>query len=276
MFFYNRSTQVAASGKLDAAGDYMHLKTFPAGQFNKAWRQIVPLGCGMLFFYDEETGNAATGRLDAVGDYTNLKDFPATQFGKSWTIVPVDGSRLFFYNSATGAAKTGRFDSTGNYFNLKDFPPGQFGTWTSIVSVDGGAMFFYNADWNDETGTQAAYGKIDSAGNYAHLKDFQVGQFGKWSSITSLIGRWLLFYTFDGLSFFAGTGKLDASGNYTHVKDVNPGMSWQYILPVEGQNLFFYRDGTDKRAASGRIDSTGDVKRRDFGAAFGSWSVIAG
>jgi hypothetical protein len=275
MFFYNADTRVAASGKLDAAGDYIHLKSFPANQFG-AWTRIVSLRDSMILFSNAETGQAAVGKLNSTGDYTHLKDLPL--FGKGHIIVPVDDSRLFTYYPATGAAKTGKIDAAGNYTNLKELPAGQFGPWQDIVSLDGGMLFFYHADWDDALGgTKAASGMIDTFGNYTHLQTFPTGQFGKWSQVLALAGRWLYFHLAqDSLNAPAATGKVSPDGKYSHVKSISTNPGYWNVVPVEGYQLFHYRSGTTTRAASGRIDSTGDVKQRDFGNAFGLWSLIAG
>ncbi len=85
LFFYDQITGATGTGELDASGDYVSLKDFPAGQFGH-WTHIVS-GGGELFFYSRETHTAGTGRLAADGDYVNLKDFPAGQFGYWSNIV---------------------------------------------------------------------------------------------------------------------------------------------------------------------------------------------
>ncbi|MBW5483520.1 hypothetical protein [Streptomyces bambusae] len=39
LFFYSKDTGAAGTGKLDAYGDFVNLKDFPAGQFGK-WTHI--------------------------------------------------------------------------------------------------------------------------------------------------------------------------------------------------------------------------------------------
>ena len=41
MFFYNSGTTVAASGRLEADGNFTELHEFPAGQFGAGWTHIV-------------------------------------------------------------------------------------------------------------------------------------------------------------------------------------------------------------------------------------------
>jgi hypothetical protein len=84
MFFYNSQTTAAASGRLDAAGNFINLKDFPAGGFG-AWTHIVS-DDRRLFFYNSETTAAASGRLNPDGSFTNLQDFPAGNFGE-WTNI---------------------------------------------------------------------------------------------------------------------------------------------------------------------------------------------
>lgn len=87
MFFYNSGTGAAGSGRLEASGDYTHMKGFPSGQFGE-WEQVVPLDGGRLFFYNSNGGSAlaGSGYLDADGDYVHLKGFPPGQFGQ-WTNI---------------------------------------------------------------------------------------------------------------------------------------------------------------------------------------------
>jgi len=84
MFFYNSGTTVAASGRLEADGNFTELHEFPAGQFG-GWTHIVSVG-GLLFFYNSGTTVAASGRLEADGNFTELHEFPAGQFG-GWTHI---------------------------------------------------------------------------------------------------------------------------------------------------------------------------------------------
>ncbi|TXS34525.1 hypothetical protein EAO71_00985 [Streptomyces sp. ms191] len=280
MFFYDYSTRTAATGKIDASGAFVHLQTFPVNQFGK-WPQIASVGCGVLFFYSDEGANvlSASGRVDGAGGYTHLKDYPANQFAKSFQVVPLGGGRVFFYNSTTGAAKVGKFDTSGNYTNLKDSQAGTFGKWTSIVPFETGEVFFYNGDFADETGTQAAIGKFDSFGAFSQTASFPVNQFGKWSSITALAGRWALFQYSDGVSFPQATGQFTAAGAFNHKKNVALGRFWGATPIDEGSQLFLYSSagsdgGAFVKAASGRMDAAGDIKLRDLGPSFDRWSHI--
>jgi hypothetical protein len=58
MFFYNADSGAAASGMLNAEGDYSHLKDL--GPFGK-WTNIVPLDGARLFFYNSTLRTAAMG-----------------------------------------------------------------------------------------------------------------------------------------------------------------------------------------------------------------------
>ncbi|WP_162951058.1 hypothetical protein [Streptomyces sp. CC0208] len=280
MFFYDYSTRSAATGKVDASGAYIHLQTFPVNQFGK-WTQIASLGCGVLFFYNDEGTNvvSASGRVDGAGGFFHLKDYALNQFAKSFRVVPLGAGRVFFYNYDTGAAKVGRFDTSGNYTNLKDYPAGTFGKWDSIVPFETGEVFFYNGDFSDETGTQAAIGKFDSSGAFSQTVSFPVNQFGKWSSITALSGRWALFQYSDGVSFPQATGQFTAAGAFNHKKNVALGRPWSAIPIDEGSQLFLYSSaGSDSgafvKAASARMDAAGDIKLRDLGPDFSRWSHI--
>ncbi|MEW2806582.1 hypothetical protein AB0929_05560 [Streptomyces massasporeus] len=279
MFFYDYNTRAAATAKVDASGAFIHLQTFPVNQFGK-WTQIASLGCGVLFFYNDEGANviSASGRVDGAGGYTHLKDYALNQFAKSFQVVPLGAGRVFFYSS-TGAAKVGRFDTSGNYANLKDYPAGTFGQWTSIVPFETGEVFFYNGDFSDETGTQAAIGKFDSSGSFSQTVGFPVNQFGKWSSITALSGRWALFQYTDGVFFPQATGQFTTAGAFNHKKNVALGRFWTAIPIDEGSQLFLYSSaGSDAgafvKAASGRMDAAGDIKVRDLGPDFSRWSHI--
>ncbi|MFE5186608.1 hypothetical protein [Streptomyces sp. NPDC056628] len=276
MFFYSTSG-AAASGKLDASGNYINLRDFPQGQFSK-WTHIASLDSGQLFFYNngEQGTQAASGRLDADGEYTNLVDFPTNQFGHWSIIVPLDGARLFFY-SDTGAAAIGKLDEDGNYINLRDFPQGQFSSWTHIVPLAGGRLFFYNGNFGEEpTGTQAASGEIDLAGNYTNLKDFQADQFGRWTDIAPVNRTQLFFYHVNVHK--ASCGKLDASGDYVHQHDtvVLPGGDWWKVVSVGSSRLFLYNGGTPTRAASGEVNSAGEYKQlvSFHPDQFGRWDII--
>jgi hypothetical protein len=90
MFFYDIDTQNAASGRLDATGNFTELVEFPGGQPTSfgVWTHIVSVG-DLLFFYNRETQGAASGRLDATGNFTELMEFPGgqpTSFGV-WTHI---------------------------------------------------------------------------------------------------------------------------------------------------------------------------------------------
>ncbi|MFD9100003.1 hypothetical protein ACFVZN_02885 [Streptomyces virginiae] len=273
MFFYNADTRLAASGKLDAAGSYTHLRDL--GQFGD-WKQIVTLGCGTLFFYNDVTGKAAWGKLDAAGAYTHITDLPAGQPGKSWQVVPVGREQLFFYNKATRAGRTGVIDTAGTFAIQKDYPAGHFATWGNIVPLDNGLLFFYNNNF-DGGPSQALSGYVDWLGHYTDLHIFPNGQFGQWWNVQSLAGNWLHFQG-DPITQKGATGKLDAdTGLYTHVKYLTQVGDWPKIISVGGgYQLFMYKAGPPTAAASGRIDLSGDLKRVEFGSSFGKWSVIVG
>jgi hypothetical protein len=75
MFFYDRDTGAAMSSRLDASGNFIDLKDFPAQSFAD-WTHILTIATADLFFYNRRTGGALTGTLDSTGNYRDLKKFP--------------------------------------------------------------------------------------------------------------------------------------------------------------------------------------------------------
>jgi hypothetical protein len=113
LLFYNGSTGLAVTGKLNSDGTFTQFNTY---NLASTWTHIVGVG-GMILFYDANTGAGTSARLDSNGVLTILKS-SATGFSPGWTTVMESNGLLFFYNSNTGVWASCSIDVDGNVIQL--------------------------------------------------------------------------------------------------------------------------------------------------------------
>jgi hypothetical protein len=128
MLFYNGSSGLAVTGKLNSDGTFTQFNTY---NLASTWTHIVGVS-GMILFYNINTGAGTSARLDSNGVLTILKS-AAPGFSTGWTTVMESNELLFFYNSNTGDGATCFIDGVGNVIQLQTFT-GTFSTGWSIVT----------------------------------------------------------------------------------------------------------------------------------------------
>ena len=131
MLFYNGSTGLTVTGRLNSDGTFSQLNTY---HFAATWTHLVGIN-GMILFYNINNGAGASARLDSNGVLTLLKTSTGhPSFSPGWTTVMESNGLLFFYNSHTGDGATGSIDNAGNVIQVQSFA-GTFSTgWTVVTS----------------------------------------------------------------------------------------------------------------------------------------------
>ena len=182
LLLVNNANHVAETGRLDASGNYLRLRTHTGFD---VWTHIVPTSNGLVLFYfgkhiDSGTGKVVTGRVGDDGSYVDLKSY--TGFDPWSHIVSTSDGILLFYNSSTGVAVTGRIDADGNYADLRTatFDLG----WRLIVPTTNGLVLFYRGHPGDVSKVEAVVGRIDAQGAYTDVS--LVRGLDGWSRIVSV------------------------------------------------------------------------------------------
>jgi hypothetical protein len=261
LLFYNSGTGLAATGRVDANGNYADLRTF---KLDRGWRSIVPTGNGLVLFYDR--GKAVTGRFQADGSFQNLQSYAG--FEKTWSQIAStsDGILLFYrrpgvYNEdgtptvpqegksegqpLPGLAATGRIDANGNFGDLGTFDG--FDPWSHVVPTHSGLVLFY------QMGTgQVTTGRVQPDGSFHNLRDY-TGFDRTWYHIVSTSDGILLFY--NSAAGALVLGRVDENGNYAGIRS-RAFQGGLRLIPTTNGRVLFYNPQTGL-SSFGRFDARG-------------------
>jgi streptogramin lyase len=109
ILYYNVGTGAGGVGRIDGAGNYTTLRSYPNGFFSTGWGHIVDTPNGILY-YNSATGAGALGRIDGAGNHTTLRSYPNGSFPTGASHIVHTPNGILYSNAATGAGAVGRIN----------------------------------------------------------------------------------------------------------------------------------------------------------------------
>jgi hypothetical protein len=260
ILFYNAYTGAAATGALDANGNYVNYRNLT---LNPHWWKIVAVGPDKLFFLTAPITSGpwsgAVARVDNNGNFTTL--WSSSSFGRWTEVAGTISGFLLFYDQGVDNGAIGQVTTDGRFVTLRtgmDLGEAPGGPWYRITATNTCAstcasmFFFYDGNGH------AKSGYVDWAGNFGWLRDLGSGFYPAlstnenkfpgppfWEQVLATYGGFLLFDecgqnawgpgpTCTGTMTALSTGYLDTSGAYHNLVNYSVPYANNILSSVSG------------------------------------------